>query len=87
MRPGHPSWIMPLDIHLDEDLAQRIRALVDTGAYPSADEAVNHLLRSALAGSRRERPLTPNEPLPPPMRDPGDDRPIQVDPWDVTWAP
>lgn len=77
---------MTLDVHLADDVALRVQGLVSAGVYPDVDTAVSDLVRQALSGMRRDRSPVAPEPLPPPFRNPGDDRPIEINPGDVNWA-
>lgn len=76
---------MTVTIALPEELALEIDRLVNAGEYGSRDEAAAALIRRGLAGGGRPyRP--PPLPGPTPYRDPSDDRPIDVKPWDVNWV-
>lgn len=75
---------MPVEVHLADDVALRVQGLVSAGIYSDVDTAVSDLVRMALQG-RRDRVYPNPEPLPPPVRNPGDDRPIDIQPGDVNW--
>lgn len=76
---------MAVDVHLSDDVAVRVQGLVTSGVYPDMDTAVSDLVRMALQG-RRDRVYPQVEPLPPPVRNPGEDRPIDIHPGDVNWV-
>lgn len=74
-------------VGVPEALARRIHEHVVRGEYASFQSAVEDLIRRGLA-SLELSPMPPPPPPPPGVRDPGDDRPIDVNPArDVNWAP
>jgi ribosomal protein S11 len=72
---------------LPPTMLQEIDNLVATGVFPSRDAAVTELVRLGLdvLKTRSRSPVPPRPPVPPGRREPGDDRPISVDPTDVNW--
>lgn len=79
---------MPFTVALPDDVAYELDLKVNAGEFASRDDAAAFFIRRGLVARRDPRPLPPGPPgTPPPYRDPGDDRPIEVDPADVNWAP
>ena len=72
---------------LPPTMLQEIDSLVATGVFASREVAVVELVRLGLDvfKSRSRPPLPPRPPAPPGRNEPGDDRPISVDPSDVNW--
>lgn len=75
-------------VELPTPLLAEVDRLVAQGVYPTRDAAVADLVRLGLESLRGTAPRPPpRPPVPPGRREPGDDRPISVDPTDVNWAP
>lgn len=74
-------------VELPATLLVEIDALVASGAFASREIAVAELVRLGLDVLKaRSRPPVPGRPpVPPGVREPGDDRPISVEPTDVNW--
>jgi len=72
---------------LPPTLLAEIDQLVQTGMFPTREAAVAELVRLGLdvLKTRMRRtpdPMPPRPPVPPGVNEPGDDRPISVDPRD-----
>lgn len=84
---ARPGRIRAVHVTVPDALARRIQEHVASGQYGSFQSAVDDLLRRGLA-NLEQSPTPPAPPPPPGHLDPGDDRPIGVDPArDVNWAP
>jgi hypothetical protein len=72
-------------------LLSEVDELVQEGRFADRDSAIVELVRIGLEVVRaRPRPIPhpARPPVPPGVREPSDDRPIEVDPaTDVNWAP
>lgn len=79
---------MPHTVALPDALFRKIEELVRVGEYASVQSAVEDLIRRGLAQIEGgPTPPPPPPPAHPSNKDPGDDRPIDVDPGrDVNWA-
>jgi Arc/MetJ-type ribon-helix-helix transcriptional regulator len=77
-------------VELPPTLLAEVDTLVATGVFATRDAAIAELVRLGLdvfkARTRRPPPMPPRPPVPPGHQEPGDDRPISVDPTDVNWA-
>lgn len=77
-------------VELPATLLAEIDALVEGGEFATREIATTEIVRLGLDAWRarrtpRREPV-PGRPAPPPgIRNPGDDRPIEINPTDVNW--